>query len=234
MKKILSLILAVSSVAAIAAGPSVELEKANIQPDNLVSLQNGAKLYVNYCMGCHSLEFQRYERMARDLEIPNEIVIQNLMVTGDKIGEQMKIAMKREDAAQWFGAPPPDLTLVARVRKNGVDWLYSYLKGFYRDETRPYGVNNTVFPNVGMPHVLENLQGVQVKTDDGKLELVEQGSMTPEEYDQAVLDITNFLHYVAEPMKSDRREIGVYVLMFLIVLFGLAYLLKKEYWKDVH
>ena len=249
MKKIISLILAVTSVTAMAAGGHVHLENANIQPDNLVSLQNGAKLYVNYCMGCHSLEHQRYERMAKDLQIPNDVVIQNLMVTGDKIGEQMKIAMNKADAAEWFGAAPPDLTLASRVRKNGTDWLYTYLKSFYRDETRPYGVNNIVFPSVGMPHVLEGLQGEQVALFDevpceddksrtckkfNKFELVKEGSMSPEEFDGAARDISNFLHYVGEPMKAERRAIGVYVLMFLLVLFGLAYLLKKEYWKDVH
>jgi ubiquinol-cytochrome c reductase cytochrome c1 subunit len=248
MKKIFALLLAATSLSAFGSGGAVHLEHANIQPDNLVSLQNGAKLFVNYCMGCHSLEHQRYERMANDLQIPNDIVIQNLMLGTEKIGDQMKIAMNKQDAAEWFGAPPPDLTLTARIRPGGPDWIYTYLKSFYRDETRPYGVNNVVFPSVGMPHVLEGLQGVQLAVfedepcaDDAKrtckkfskLELLEQGQMTPEEYDTAARDIANFLTYVAEPMKAERREMGVYVLLFLLVLFALGYKLKKEYWKDV-
>ena len=231
---IVSLFAAASLLAgtAFAAGGDAHLEHANIQPDNLKSLQNGAALYVNYCYGCHSLEYQRYERMAKDLKLDTDVVISNLMFTGEKIGDQMKIAMSKEDAGKWFGAAPPDLTLVARAR--GVDWVYSYLKAFYKDETRPYGVNNTVFPSVGMPHVLEGLQGLQVKTDTGALELARQGSMTAEQYDAAVRDLTNFLHYVGEPAKAERKFVGVFAVLFLMVLFGVAYLLKKEYWKDVH
>lgn len=218
--------------AAHAAGGELPTMHANIQPDNLKSLQNGAALYVNYCYGCHSLEYQRYERMAKDLQLDTNVVIDNLMVTGDKIGDLMKIAMRKEDAAVWFGKAAPDLTLVARSR--GPDWIYSYLKSFYKDETRPYGVNNLYFPSVGMPHVLEGLQGLQAKTDEGKLETIRQGSMTPEQYDVAVRDLTNFLHYVGEPAKAERKSVGVFAVLFLLVLFGVAYLLKKEYWKDVH
>ncbi len=218
--------------AAHAAGGELPPMHANIQPDNLKSLQNGAALYVNYCYGCHSLEYQRYERMAKDLQLDTNVVIDNLMVTGDKIGDLMKIAMRKDDAAVWFGKAAPDLTLVARSR--GPDWIYSYLKSFYKDETRPYGVNNLYFPSVGMPHVLEGLQGLQVKTDTGALELARQGSMTAEQYDNAVRDLTNFLHYVGEPAKAERKYVGVFVVLFLLVLFGVAYLLKKEYWKDVH
>lgn len=238
MKNLTSLIVSLFAGAGLmvgaaqAAGGDVPLEHANIQPDNLKSLQNGAALYVNYCYGCHSLEYQRYERMANDLQLNTDVVIDNLMVTGDKIGDQMKIAMRKDDAAVWFGTPAPDLTLVARSR--GVDWIYSYLKGFYKDPSRPYGVNNTVFPNVGMPHVLEGLQGLQIKADGGKLELPNPGRMSAEEYDAAVRDLTNFLHYVGEPAKAERKFVGVFVILFLLVLFGVAYLLKKEYWKDVH
>lgn len=238
MKKITSLIVSLLAGtgllvgAANAAGGGAPTEKANIQPDNLKSLQNGAALYVNYCYGCHALEYQRYERMAKDLQLSTNIVIENLMVTGEKIGDQMKNAMRKEDAAVWFGTSAPDLTLVARAR--GVDWVYSYLKGFYKDPSRPYGVNNSIFPNVGMPHVLEGLQGLQVKNDGGKLELASQGSMTAEEYDNAVRDLTNFLHYVGEPIKAERKFVGVFVILFLLGLFGIAYLMKKEFWKDVH
>ena len=232
MKKlVVGLLVCVSSIA-FASGGDGQLQNAHIQPDNVVSLQNGAKLYVNYCYGCHSLEYQRYERLALDLGIPNDLVIQNLMFTGEKIGEQMKIAMKKDDAARWFGAPPPDLALIARSRSP--DWVYTYLKSFYKDEKRPYGVNNLVFPNVGMPHVLESLQGMQAKTDEHGLELVQQGTMNAEEYDSAARDIANFLHYVGEPMKQDRKVIGIYVTLFLLAFFAVAYLLKKEYWKDVY
>ncbi|WP_407951162.1 cytochrome c1 [Permianibacter fluminis] len=218
--------------AAFASGGEEHLEHANIQPDNLKSLQNGAALYVNYCLGCHSLEHQRYQRMATDLHFDTDVVIQNLMFTGDKIGEQMKIAMRKDDAAKWFGTPPPDLTLVARSR--GADWIYTYLKGFYKDDKRPYGVNNTVFPNVGMPHVLQSLQGLQTRTDEGHLELATPGKLNAEEYDNTVRDLVNFLNYVGEPIKAERRFVGVFVVLFLLFFFGVAYLLKKEYWKDVH
>lgn len=215
-----------------AAGSELPTMSANIQPDNVKSLQNGAALYVNYCYGCHSLEHQRYERMAKDLQLDTDVVIDNLMVTGDKIGDLMKIAMRKDDAAAWFGKAAPDLTLVARSR--GPDWIYSYLKSFYKDESRPYGVNNLYFPSVGMPHVLEGLQGLQAKTDEGKLELIRQGSMDPAQYDTAARDLSNFLHYVGEPAKAERKSVGIFAVLFLLVLFGVAYLLKKEYWKDVH
>ncbi len=252
MKNIKSLLLStfagvLFAGSALAAGGGDLPFQANIQPDNLKSLQNGAKLYVNYCYGCHSLEFQRYQRLVDDLQIPKEVVIENLMFTGDKIGDQMKIAMRKEDAAKWFGAAPPDLSLVARSR--GVDWLFSYLKGFYKDEKRPYGYNNLVFPSVGMPHVLEGLQGVQGAVFDehpcaddasktcksfAKFEQLAPGSLSAAEYDEAARDIVNFLHYVGEPDKADRIRTGVFVILFLLGLFALAYLLKKEYWKDVY
>ncbi len=232
MKKlVLGLLSCVVSVV-FASGDGIQLQHANVQPDNFVSLQNGAKLYVNYCLGCHSLEFQRYERLAKDLQLPNDLVAKNLMFTGEKIGDQMTIAMKKDDAAKWFGAPPPDLSLVSRSR--GTDWIYTYLKSFYKDEKRPYGVNNTVFPSVGMPHVLQPLQGLQARTDEHGFELVQDGSMTPDEYDSAVRDIANFLQYVGEPVKQERKVMGIYAMIFLLVFFIFAYMLKKEYWKDVY
>lgn len=247
MKKLAILFFAFVS-AGVLAHDDTALEHSDIQPSNLVSLQNGAKLYVNYCLGCHSLDHQRYERLARDLDLSDDIVMKNLMFTGEKIGDQMKIAMRKEDAAKWLGIAPPDLTLVARSR--GPDWIYTYLKSFYKDEKRPYGVNNTVFPNVGMPHVLQGLQGLQNAVfedeacpDDSskKCKVFEkfeasddQGSMKADEYDQSVRDITNFLNYVGEPIKQERKQIGIYVIMFLMVFFAIAYLLKKEYWKDVY
>jgi ubiquinol-cytochrome c reductase cytochrome c1 subunit len=207
-------------------------EPANIERDNLVSLQHGAKLYVNYCLGCHSLKYQRYERMAEDLHIPKDLVTRNLMFVGDKIGETMSINMPSDKAAAWFGTAPPDLSLMARAK--GVDYLYNYLRGFYADPARPWGVNNKVFKDVGMPHVLEPLQGLYAMGEDGKLVQIRKGEMTPEEFDQAVRDLVNFLAYVAEPVRSTRIHIGVWVILFLLAFFVVAYALKKEYWKDVH
>jgi cytochrome c1 len=212
------------------------------------SLQRGVGLYANYCMGCHSLRYQRYERTADDLEIPHEIFLAQVVPSYAKIGDLMETAMPPR-SKNWFGASPPDLTGVAKVR--GTEWLYNYLKTFYLDESRPMGVNNKVFPNVGMPHALYELQGIQQEVctevprtgDDGGdtgehcgyLEVVEgTGRYTAEEYDQAVYDIVNFLYYVAEPTRTERYRLGVYVLLFLVVLFVLTSLLGREYAKEFH
>ena len=243
-KTILSLILAVLPGLALASGVGVHLDKADIDLKNKQSLQRGARLFVNYCLSCHSAEFQRYNRTGRDLGLTEEQVLENLIFTGAKLGEQMKIAMSRADAKAWFGAPPPDLTLVARSR--GPDWLYTYLRTFYVDESRPFGVNNLVFPSVGMPHVLWELQGWQepvyktvehegeTKQVIERLELAQAGDLSPAEYDRAVRDLVNFLTYLGEPVQLERKALGVKVLLFLLVFFVVAYLLKKEYWKDVH
>lgn len=229
-----------------AGGPAIELDRADIDLGNKASLQRGAKYFVNYCMGCHSLEYSRYNRVAADLEIPEDLVQENLIFTRDrkgelhKVGDKMDIAMDAADAAGWFGAAPPDLTLNARV--HGPDWLYTYLRTFYVDPSRPLGVNNLAFPNVGMPHVLWPLQGWQEKVvevgEDGhehtRLELVQAGTLTSAEYDKVVRDIVAFLTYVAEPAKLERYRLGVWVLLFLGFFFVFAYYLKKEYWKDVH
>lgn len=202
------------------------------------SLQRGVGLYANYCMGCHSLRYQRYERTADDLEIPHEIFLEQVVPSYAKIGDLMETAMPAR-SKNWFGASPPDLTGVAKVR--GTEWLYNYLKTFYLDESRPMGVNNKVFPNVGMPHALYELQGIQqevcaqVGERCGHLEVVEgTGRYTAEEYDQAVYDIVNFLYYVAEPTRTERYRLGVYVLLFLVVLFVLTSLLGREYAKEFH
>jgi len=221
------------------------------------SLQNGARLYMNYCMGCHSLQYARYNRVAKDLGIPEDLFAENLIFDPDeKIGGLMKNAMTEKDAKTWFGATPPDLTLVSRARQP--EWLYTYLRTFYKDENRPWGVNNKVFKDVGMPHVLLELQGMQecalgpvkaanggVKRDPltgedimeapcGRLVVTEEGSMTPEEFDTAMYDLTNFLAYTAEPMANDRKRIGTFVLLFITLFFVFAWLLNREYWKDVH
>lgn len=244
MKKLIIAALTLLPSLVMAAGPSVPLDKANYDLRDQASLQNGAKLFMNYCAGCHSTQYQRYNRVAEDLGIPEDIMQANLIFTGAPIGELMHNAIPAADAANWFGAPPPDLTLVARVR--GADWLYTYLRAFYKDDSRPFGVNNLVFPSVGMPHVLEPLQGsahlktetrmvdgVQVVTPVG-IEADGNGELSASEYDQAVLDIVNFLVYSGEPMKLERQRIGYWVLGFLVIFFVLAYLLKKEYWRDVH
>lgn len=235
MNKKIALLIAglVLPVLAFASGAKVHLEHAHNNLQDKASLQHGAQLFMNYCSGCHALGYQRYNRVAADLGIKDELMLSNLLfVPGAKIGDLMSNSMPAADGKRWFGQTPPDLTLAARVR--GTDWLYTYLRSFYKDEKRPFGVNNTVFPEVGMPHVLAELQGLQVKTEDGELELVQGGKLSPEEYDHAIRDLVNFLEYSAEPVKLEREALGVRILLFLVVFFLLAYLLKKEYWKDVH
>jgi ubiquinol-cytochrome c reductase cytochrome c1 subunit len=230
-------------VIAMAAGEEQDLDHADIDLTNQTALQRGAKYFVNYCMGCHSARFVRYSRLAEDLDLSPEQVEQNLIFTGQEIGETMTNAMQPKDAEKWFGSPPPDLSLVARSR--GVDWLYTYLRSFYLDDTRPFGVNNLVFPNVNMPHVLWQLQGWQIPVykeaghgDEGKvidhLKLIKPGLMTPDEYDRAVRDLIIFLAYIGEPARLTRLRVGTGVMLFLAVLLVLSYLLTKEYWKDVH
>ena len=239
-KHILSLLLLVAPALAFANVGGPHLEKANIDIHDQASLQRGAKLFMNYCLSCHSAKFQRYNRMAQDLGLTEEEVTKNLMFITDKIGDTMNIAMPAADAEKWFGVIPPDLSVITRAR--GVDYIYTYLKGFYADPKRPFGVNNVVFPDVGMPHVLWKLQGLQkaefVEHEGQKVfekfEPAEGGSLSAEEYDGVARDLTNFLTYVGEPIQAERQRLGKWVLMFLAVFFVLAYLLKKEYWKDVH
>jgi ubiquinol-cytochrome c reductase cytochrome c1 subunit len=246
MKKLIALaLLATLPLGVFAAGGAVKLESAHVDLSNNASLQNGAKLFVNYCMGCHSAKYVRYKQLT-EVGLTEDQVKENLMFTDGKIGDHMTIAMSEADAANWFGAPPPDLTLTARLKHGGADWIYTYMKSFYVDEARPLGVNNTVFPNVGMPHVLWQLQGVQkpvykevehggkVEKVVDRLELVEPGSMSPEEYDAAIRDLAAFLTYISEPVKLERQAIGVWVLLFIAVFTVVAYLLKKNYWQDVH
>ncbi|WP_282110201.1 cytochrome c1 [Shewanella algicola] len=232
MKKLLiALVTLLPSLAMAASGHNVHLESANVDLHDKASLERGLGLFQQYCSGCHSTQYQRYERVAADIGISTNDMRSKYILNDAKIGDLMENAIPTADAAKWFGAAPPDLTLVARVR--GEDWVYSYLKGFYADETRPFGVNNTVFPLVGMPHVLQDLQGLAVKQDDGTF-VTTGGKLTAEEYDQAVRDITGFLVYSAEPVQLERKALGMWVLGFLFIFFIIAYLLKKEYWKDVH
>lgn len=251
MKKIIGIcILLLASVAVHASSEKscgkIDCYKANIDLDNKASLQRGVKLFVNYCMGCHSAKFMSYERMANDLGLDSEIVLKNLVFSNGKIGDYMDIAMPAGDAKAWFGTTPPDLSLVARSR--GINWLYTYLKTFYADDTRPFGVNNLAFPDVGMPHALQPLEGMKkavfktVKDEHGEgeteifdsFETISEGSMSAARFDQAVLDLVNFLEYTGEPAKLVRYSVGVKVILFLIILLIPAYLMKKEFWKDVH
>ena len=208
----------------------------DFEPDltNLPSLQNGFKLYANYCLGCHGLQYQRYGRTADDLGVPRELALESVVFTGQKIGELITTSMDPDQAKSWFGATPPDLTLEARLRSP--EWIYNYLKTFYVDDSRPLGVNNGVYPNVGMPNVLLSLQGVQrYDKENGEL-LVEEGSgsMNAEEFDAAIYDLSNFLYYVGEPSRLERQRLGIYVLLFLVILGTFTFLLNREFEKDVH
>ena len=236
MKKILTALL-FAPVLAFASGATLHLDRAPDRANDKAALQHGAKLFVNYCLNCHSASYMRYNRLA-DIGLTEAQIVDNLMFTADKVGEPMRIAMQRADAKAWFGAAPPDLTVIARARASefgsGADWLYTYLRTFYRDENRPTGWNNVVFENVGMPHVLWELQGEQVMGPDHKLVLARPGKLKPQEYDAAVADLVGFLNYMGEPMGEFRKQLGVVVLIFLAVTFVFAYALKREYWKDIH
>lgn len=217
MKKFIVLLVALALPAfASAAGTELHLEPAPINLDDKVSLQRGAQLFVNNCLGCHSAKYVRYERMATDLGIPLNVALKNLAFTTDKIGDPMLSAMPKDAAKKWFGNPPPDLSLEARLR--GADWVYAYLTGFYKDEKRPFGVNNHVFPDVGMPHVMSTMQA----------------STTEEEFKSRMADITNYMVYMAEPIRAERERLGVWVLLFIVILGIPVYFLNREYWKDVH
>ena len=253
----LVLLLALAVPVLASASESVMLDRvpADVKANDPVSLQRGAHVYVNYCLGCHSLAYMRFNRL-EDLGLTEQQIRDNLILTEAKVGDLMKIAADPKNAKDWFGVAPPDLSVIARSRASGdgsgADWLYSYLRGFYRDPTRPTGWNNTVFANVGMPHVLYQLQGEQVlKTETverrfgpreeevdrrevHRLVLDKPGKMTPADYDRMVADLVNFLVYVGEPARHTRETLGIYVLLFLGVMFVLAYALKKEFWKDVH
>jgi ubiquinol-cytochrome c reductase cytochrome c1 subunit len=208
-----------------------KLMQANVDIANTISLQNGAKLFINYCVSCHSAEYMRYNRMAKDLGLSDDMVKKNLMFASDKIGDTMTIAMRPDDAEQWFGVRPPDLSVIARSK--GVDYLYSFLNGFYVDPSRPTGVNNHYYPNTAMPHVLWELQGLQDNHGDA-YQTSSDGEMTPVQYEQATRDLVAFLDYVGEPAKLVRYKIGFWVIAFLLVLFLVACMVKKEYWKDIH
>lgn len=250
IKSLQALAFAVFAGGAVAAGGgNLKLDHANIDSANKASLQRGAQLYVNYCLGCHSLKYQRYGRMADDLGMSRELVEKNMLfVSGSKVGDTMEIAMPERHAKDWFGQTPPDLSLI--TREKGVDFVYTYLTTFYLDETRETGVNNAVFPAASMPWIMWKLEGWKkpifeehtVKGEDGEdkivkeivgYEQVEDGELSPEEFKGAMRDLTNFLDYTAEPIRSYRQSLGVKVIFYLLILLVLSYFLKKEIWRDV-
>jgi len=237
---IVALLLAPAAVHA--AGGDIQLDRANIDSADVLSIQRGAQVFVNYCLSCHSATAMRYTRLM-DLGLTEQQIKDNLLFTGEKVGDPMSIAAGRKDQREWFGVEPPDLSVIARSR--GVNWLYTYMRTFYRDPARVTGWNNLAFANVGMPHVLWQLQGTQVlkseieehggqKAEHKKLVLESPGTLSPLEYDQLVRDLVNYLSYMGEPAKTRRVQIGIVVLFFLSLLLVLSWLLKTEYWKDVH
>lgn len=228
---------------ALASGSNVTLDQAPIKPTDTLSLQRGAQIFVNYCLTCHSADFMRYNRL-KDLGLSKKQIRENLIFTGQKPGDLMTIAMKKKEAKKWFGVIPPDLSVIARSR--GADWLYTYLRQFYRDESTATGWNNLVFDKVAMPHVLYQLQGEQLlkveTVDDGhggthevkKLELSKPGSLTKTEFDMYIVDLVNYLVYLGEPAAAYRVQLGIIVMLFLFGMLGLTYALKHDFWKEVH
>jgi cytochrome c1 len=236
-----------------------ECDKAYVDATDKSSLQRGAQIYMNYCLGCHSLKYARYKKVSEDLEIPLDMFEDNLIFGDQKMGDLIQVGMDPKEAKEWFGNTPPDLTLEAGLR--GPDWVYTYLKSFYIDESRPLGVNNKVYENVGMPHVLVDLQGTPqsvcrqvpfvaenggIRQDPLSGERLTQeqcgfleveagtGQLNPEEFDEAMLDLTNFLAYMTDPMKTERESIGTYTLLYLFIFSMLSYLLYREFKKDLH
>ncbi len=255
MKKQLSFISAclfMFSTSTFAAGGGVPLMHIDTNLNDKASLQEGAKIFVNYCSGCHSADFMRFSRIGKDLGITDQQLQDNLMFATDKVGDPMWTAMDKDDAERWFGVAPPDLSVIARAR--GTDWLYTYMMTFYKDESRPWGVNNLVFKDVGMPHVLWELQGgvaepvYKTVKDEGGHEhqeidklVVPQGDMSDaqyqkmqKDYQRAMANLVAFLEYMGEPAKLQRYDLGAKVIVFLLIFFLIAYLLKKEFWRDVH
>lgn len=243
-----------SAKVVLAAEATWPLDKAPIDLTDSASLQRGAQIYMNHCLSCHGLRFNRYDTLAKQIDITNEegellsdVVKENLQFTGEKLTDPIVSTIAKQDGINWFGTAPPDLSLVARSR--GVDWLYTYLRTFYQDPDKTWGVNNLVFPDVGMPHVLLEMQGIQSPkykevpvNIDGKLEvhkvidqlvLTTPGQLEPVAFDQAMGDLVNFLAYVAEPHQLERKRLGMWVLVFLSIFAVISYLLKREYWKEV-
>ncbi|HJV86808.1 MAG TPA: cytochrome c1 [Noviherbaspirillum sp.] len=249
LKKLIAVLALVPAV--VLASETATLDQAPNRIHDLAALQNGAKIFVNYCLNCHSAAAMRYNRL-RDIGLTEDQIKNNLLFATDKVGDLMKVAMQPKDAKVWFGAAPPDLSVIARAKASeagsGPDWLYTYLRTFYKDDSRPTGWNNLVFPNVGMPHVLWELQGVRSAKfveekdphDPGKMvhkfagfEQVTPGKLSPIEYDNAVADLVGYLQWMAEPAQNTRKRLGVGVLLFLGLFLVLSWRLNASYWKDI-
>ena len=249
LKKLIAVLAFAPAV--VLASETVTLDQAPNRTKDLAALQNGAKLFVNYCLNCHSAAAMRYNRL-RDIGLTEDQIKNNLLFASDKVGDLMKVAMQPKDAKAWFGAAPPDLSVIARAKASeagsGADWLYTYLRTFYKDDSRPTGWNNMVFPNVGMPHVLWELQGVRTAKfveekdphDPSKMvhkfagfEQVKPGTLSSTEYDNAVADLVGYLEWMAEPAQNARKRLGVGVLLFLGVFLVLSWRLNASYWKDI-
>lgn len=251
LSKLFFAMVALVPALAFANSQTIPLDHVEDRSNDKVALQNGAKLFVNYCLNCHAATAMRYNRL-RDIGLNEEQIKTNLLFTGEKVGDLMKTALSSKDAKEWFGAVPPDLSVIARAKASsagsGADWLYTYLRSYYKDDTRPTGWNNLLFPNVGMPHVLWELQGVRSANiviqddphDSSKIvhkfvgyEKVSDGKMTATEYDHAVTDLVAYLQWMGEPTQNTRKRLGVWVLLFLSVLGLLAWRLNASYWKEV-
>ena len=243
-KNVILIFFFMLSVEAFATNSS-KLMHMDVDLSDQQSLQRGAKIFVNYCLSCHSAEYMRYNRMGEDLSISDDVLKENLMFGAEKVGDVMDISMRKEDSISYFGVAPPDLSVIARSR--GADWLYTYFQTFYKDDARPFGVNNLAYKDTAMPHVLWELQGVQRLVDKENvaavyydpsykdfLELVSPGKQTEKEYDRTVHDLVNYLVYVGEPIKLKRTKIGIWVMFYLLIFLLIAYMLKKDYWKDIH
>jgi ubiquinol-cytochrome c reductase cytochrome c1 subunit len=235
-----------------AAGDSAALQKADIDPTQIKSLQRGARNFMNYCSGCHSAQYVRFNTIGNYLELTEDQLVDNLMFNADKTFETIQSSMQAADAERWYGKAPPDMSLIARSK--GADYIYSFLKSFYLQEGSPTGVDNIVLPGTSMPHVLWELQGYQKAIFSEHTETDSHGNVTTtvhfdgfeqvtagqinaelaENYDEFVRDTVNFLAYIAEPIRAERRKIGTWVIMFLLVFLIIAYMLKKQIWKDVH
>lgn len=247
MKKTLLVLLSALGFAlgAHASSGGLAWDKAPNKINDMAALQNGAKLFVNYCLNCHSAAFMRYNRL-KDIGLTEQQIKDNLLFTTEKVGETMKSAIDPKQAKEWFGANPPDLTVIARSRAGangtGADYLYTYMRSFYPDDTKATGWNNLVFPNVGMPHVLWELQGKRIPVIEGSLEhgghlkgweQLSPGTLTPQQYDEAVADLVNYLQWMAEPAQTQRVQLGMWVMAFLVLLIFVTWRLNQAYWKDV-
>mgnify|MGYP000844845420 CR=1 FL=1 len=224
--------IAFTSSYSYAASGKMQLDTVDIDLSDKASLQRGAKIFMNYCLSCHSAAYMRYNRMGKDLGLSDAQVEESLMFASDKVGDTMTVAMRPKDAKKWFGVVPPDLSVISRAR--GTDWLYTYLRGYYLDTQKTLGTNNVVFKDVGMPHVLWQEQGYVRKDSNNQLHALAGDETTVSEYNMMVRDLVNFLAYIGEPSKIQRLALGKWVLLYLALFFFVAYPLKKAFWEDVH